>query len=83
MRACNSPSSRAFSIAMTAWSAKVLTSAICLLGKWLDPLARQREDANGLALAQQRHAQGRSCVAQLGRLWQLVFRVGSDVGDVD
>ena len=29
VRACNSPSSRAFSIAMTAWSAKVRTSSIC------------------------------------------------------
>ena len=29
VRGCNSPSSRAFSIAMTAWSAKVRTSSIC------------------------------------------------------
>jgi len=29
VRACNSPSSREFSIAMTAWSAKVRTSSIC------------------------------------------------------
>ena len=31
-------------------------------------------DANGLALTQQRHAQGRSCVAQLVSLWELIFR---------
>src|SRR5215467_12005703 len=29
VRACNSPSNRAFSIAMTAWSAKVRISSIC------------------------------------------------------
>src|SRR6202008_1028843 len=29
VRACNSPSSRAFSIAMTAWSAKVRTNSTC------------------------------------------------------
>src|SRR5215471_8423908 len=29
VRACNSPSSRAFSIAITAWSAKVRTNSIC------------------------------------------------------
>ena len=81
VRSCNSLSSRAFSIAMTAWSAKVLTNAICLLRKRLDPLARQREDTDGLALTQQRHARARR-VAQLGRLGQLIFRVGSDVGDV-
>ena len=34
VRACTSSNSRAFSIAITAWSAKVRTSSICARGKW-------------------------------------------------
>ena len=37
-----SSNSRTFSIAITAWSAKVVTSSICLLGKWPHLVARQR-----------------------------------------
>ena len=35
VRACNSSNSRTFSIAITAWSAKVSTSSICLSVKGL------------------------------------------------
>ena len=36
VRACTSSNSRTFSIAITAWSAKVVTSSICLAGERLD-----------------------------------------------
>ena len=42
VRARNSLNSRAFSIAITAWSAKVVTRCDLLFGERLDPLARQR-----------------------------------------
>ena len=38
MRACTSSNSRTFSIAITAWSAKVFTKLDLLFGEWLDLL---------------------------------------------
>ena len=55
MRACNSPSSRAFSIAMTAWSAKVRTSSICRSVNGSTRFRRKHDNADRLAVAQQRH----------------------------
>ena len=46
VRACTSSKSRAFSIAITAWSAKVVRSSICFSVKGLDPSALQRDDAD-------------------------------------
>ena len=37
LRSCNSLNSRTFSMAITAWSAKVLRSAICLSLKGRSP----------------------------------------------
>ena len=45
-----------FSIAITAWSAKVVSSSICLAGRlYLCP--RQRQHAHGNALTHQRYAE--------------------------
>src|SRR5262250_2444839 len=51
-------------------------------GERLDPLPRQREHTNRLTLAQQRHAQRCPRLPEFSRLWQRVFRVCGDVGDV-
>ena len=57
VRACTSSNSRTFSIAITAWSAKVVTSSICLSVNGSTARARQRDDADRRSLAQQRHAE--------------------------
>ena len=55
---CSSSNSRAFSMAMTAWSANVSSSAICALGERRRVSTADSEDrADRLALAQQRHAE--------------------------
>ena len=51
---------RTFSIAMTAWSAKVVDQLDLLLGKRVDLIARSVEDADGRSLTQERHAKMRS-----------------------
>ena len=57
LRASSSVNSRTFSIAITAWSAKVCSSAICVVGK--RPGLRPADDdrADRLALAQHRHGE--------------------------
>ena len=60
--------SRAFSIAMTAWSAKVRTNSICLFGERLDPLASEHKHPDRLALAQQRHAEIGANLPSVSRL---------------
>ena len=60
VRACTSSNSRAFSIAITAWSAKVVTSSICLSVKGSYRRAVQHDDADRAALAQERHAEHRA-----------------------
>ena len=49
--------SRAFSIAITAWSAKVLHQLDLAFGEGLDSRARERDDADRLSFPQQGHAQ--------------------------
>ena len=58
VRACTSSNSRTFSMAITAWSAKVVTSSICFSvnGSTLSRAAC-RWTPIGDALAQQRHAE--------------------------
>ena len=51
---------RAFSIAITAWSAKVCSRAISARRERPDPVAQQRDHADRLALAQHRHRQHRA-----------------------
>ena len=60
VRACTSSNSRTFSIAITAWSAKVVTSSICLSVKGRSVRRMQRDDADRTAVAQQRHAEHRA-----------------------
>ena len=57
LRACTSSNSRAFSMAMTAWSAKVSTSSICLSVNGATAWRSGNENANRRALAQQRDAE--------------------------
>ena len=46
-------------MAITAWSANVSSSAICALGERRRDSAIDAEDADGRALADQRHCQAR------------------------
>ena len=46
VRACTSSNSRTFSIAITAWSAKVVTSSICLSVNGRTVVALQDDDAD-------------------------------------
>ena len=55
VRAFNSLSSRAFSIAMTAWSAKVLSSAISDSANGPSPGSGDRHLTDRLATTQHRH----------------------------
>ena len=52
VRVCTSSNSRTFSIAITAWSAKVVTQLDLLLGEWAHLLcASNDDDADRLVLA--------------------------------
>ena len=59
VRACTSSNRRTFSIAITAWSAKVVTSSICLVGERPDVLRVSSSTPIGITLAQHRHGRGR------------------------
>ena len=50
-RASSSVNSRTFSMAMTAWSAKVFASSICLSVKGWTSLRRMTDDADGYVFA--------------------------------
>ena len=63
VRACTSSNSRTFSMAITAWSAKVLTSSISLVGERPDGDALQRQHADQRVLAQERHSEDGAVVA--------------------
>ena len=56
VRACTSSNSRTFSIAITAWSAKVVTSSICLSVNGRYRLALKDHDSNRQSFPQQRHS---------------------------
>ena len=56
VRCCSSSIRRMFSIAITAWSAKVLTSSICFSVNGRGRRPRHREDANRKALSHQRYS---------------------------
>ena len=58
VRCCNSSNSRAFSIAITAWSANVLNELDLLVGeRRTSAAAGHAEHADRLAFAHQRHGQ--------------------------
>ena len=63
---CTSSNSRTFSIAITAWSAKVSTSSICLSVNGSDLLAHQTAMTPiGSSSSQQRDAEDRAEAAKL------------------
>src|SRR6516164_8095880 len=65
-----SSNSRTFSIAITAWSAKVVSSSICL-------------SLNGATLAQQGYGQHRPVAHQFLRFREIIVRVCLDVRNLD
>ena len=60
VRACTSSNSRTFSIAITAWSAKVSSNSICLSVKARGCCAYHSKGADDRSLAQKRHADSSS-----------------------
>ena len=82
VRCCNSPSSRAFSIAITAWSAKVRDQFDLPLGERLDPLPREINRADHGSPS--RSSGTPSMVRRPARrsLGRRVVRVGEDVRDM-
>ena len=82
VRALTSSNSRTFSIAMTAWSANVVTSSICFSVKAWTARRVRAITPIGIPPAAGAHLasfDSRRCV--LPR--QLVFRIGQDVEDLD
>ena len=67
VRACTSSNSRTFSIAITAWSAKVVDQLDLLVGERPHDAARQDEHADRHSFAQQRHAEHRAQVLRSSR----------------
>jgi hypothetical protein len=55
VRCCSASNSRTFSMAITAWSAK-LDKGNLLIGKRLHDRALEKQNSNGHAFALQRHA---------------------------
>ena len=76
VRACTSSNKRTFSIAITAWSAKVVTSSTCLSVNGCDLCPRQKDDTDRKPFTQQRDAKRRAIAAKSYALGQLVVRVG-------
>ena len=65
MRWRSSPNKRAFSMAMTAWAAKILQERYLLGRNRMDLLPEDEEQADGSALAEQRHPDHRPDAALL------------------
>ena len=57
----NSFSNRAFSMAITAWAAKVVASSICFSVNGLTLIACERKAADHRPVAQERHSKDTSC----------------------
>ncbi len=79
----SSLSSRAFSIAITAWSAKILTNSICLSVNGFTVRPRQHEDADHNSIAQQRNTDIASVAAEFLSLSECVLRIGQNIRDVN
>ncbi len=82
MRACTSSNSRTFSIAITAWSAKVSTSSISRRVKLPGAGRPSRKNADHLGLAQERNAEQGAVAGYLRTFRQLVVGVFEDIGNV-
>ena len=79
VRACTSSNSRTFSIAITAWSAKVVTSSICLSVNGCTVLRCKTMTPIGDSFPQQRDAEHRPEPANLRGLPKGEFRVGQHI----
>ena len=60
VRCCSASNSRAFSIAITAWSAKVSASSICLSVKGRTDFRPKVDDADRRSFSQERDAKKRT-----------------------
>ena len=72
--------SRTFSIAITAWSAKLSTRAICCGVKGSTSRAGKKQHANRGALAQERYPKSCSIAAKLQHPSQMIFGVILQIG---
>ena len=82
VRCCSASNSRTFSIAITAWSAKVVTSSICLSvngRRW----CVSDDHADRRAFTQQRDAKHSAETAQVSLPPAVVFRIRQNIGDVN
>ena len=71
-------------MAITAWSAKVVTNSICLSVNGRDLAAHRPMTPIGTSFAQQRNAEHGAEAAELLRLaHQIVFGIGQNVGHVN
>ena len=68
VRFCTSSNSRTFSIAITAWSAKVVEQLDLFFGEWPHLSAREYERTDQHALAQERYPEHGSVLPHLVRL---------------
>ena len=75
VRACTSSNSRTFSIAITAWSAKVVTSSICLSVKRPHSFALHDDDSDRGSFAQKRNTEQGTETAEPLALKICVFRI--------
>ncbi len=69
--------------AIPIWSGNVSTTPISRSVKWLDVLAPDREHADRLAVAHQRHAEQRPRAGGPRRGLELIFSVGEHVWDLN
>ena len=81
VRACTSSNSRTFSIAITAWSAKVVTSSICFSVNGCTACAQEMTPIGVPSRSSGTQAWCECRRFSLAR--SSVFRIGEDVGDVD
>ena len=85
VRACTSSNRRAFSMAMTAWSAKVSTSAICCSVKAGPRCAIRTIAPIGCSFPQKRYAESRAIRPSMPGYvsWGCIRGVGEDILDLD
>ena len=83
LRACSSSNSRTFSIAITAWSAKVVTSSICLGVNGRSAVRRQEDHPADSFPRAEEVAKGRAVAADLLGIPLSVFRICQDVRYMD
>ena len=86
VRACTSSNSRTFSIAITAWSANVVTSSICFIGERPHLESRQYDHTDRHAFPQQWDAEHRVSSSNpplLGEIRISKIGIGLHIGNMD